>query len=563
MFNYIKKHKILFLIIISAFFFHLSLIFPSGSYYCFSQKCGYFFAGYHAHDSIWHLAVSEVAFNTFPFQAPNYAGGMLYGYNFLMDFFVFILTKFGIPGIISFFKILPIIWFFLFTYAIVILGRKIKNSPLFTAILAFFLFFGGSFGYFLTLYHKQTPFGSEGILAMQSAHMLYNMQFAFSLVVFLTVLILLKNKTVSFKKMLALGFLVFLNLGLKFYGGIISGFTVFSFIFLNYLKRKNLNELIKYFLILGLFVLLAVIIFYDPFYSFKQGKVFIFSPFAIVHSIIEEPNLFYLKNLVNARYFLYNYGWGPRLLTIELFSVFIYVFFNFGTRFFGLLYFAFKLFKRKISLFDLNIFLSILFSIIISVLFIQKGVWWNTVQFFYYAIFLANIFISQFVYELILKGKYGILLALAIFLLTIPINIDFILGLLQFPKSAYISKNEITALRFLKNQPAGIVLAPLYNKNNKSLFNEPYPLYAVSDTSYVAAFSKKQLYIANEQQLDILRINYQDRLKNLKEWNCSLLGKVNYLYELKKIQQIKNFNLCQDKIKKIFENGEIAIYKLR
>src|SRR3989338_7084174 len=118
--NYVGKHPLLFLIILPAFFLFMLVIFPSGSYYCFKGECGYYFWGVHGRDGIWHLAIAETSFNTIPFISPTYAGEKLYGYNWLIDFIMFLLAKIGIPPLISYFKLIPVVWFVVFTILLII-----------------------------------------------------------------------------------------------------------------------------------------------------------------------------------------------------------------------------------------------------------------------------------------------------------------------------------------------------------------------------------------------------------------------------------------------------------
>ena len=95
-FDYIRKHKLLLLIILPAFFLYMLIIFPSGTFLCFKDACGINFWGVHGHDAIWHLAIANVSFNKFPFVAPTFSGENLYGYNYLLDFFIYLLSKLGI-----------------------------------------------------------------------------------------------------------------------------------------------------------------------------------------------------------------------------------------------------------------------------------------------------------------------------------------------------------------------------------------------------------------------------------------------------------------------------------
>jgi len=181
-FNFIKKNKVLSLLIIVGFFAHLLISFPSGSNYCFGSFCGLYFWGAHDHDAIWHLAVIETAFSQWPPRHPVFAGAILSGYNIFLDLVIFILAKTGIPTIIWYFKILPIIWFFLYTFLSLKLAEKINKSYWFKVFFLFFNYFGGSFGLFFTLYHKKSIFGSSSMMASQSLLSLVNLQYAFSLI---------------------------------------------------------------------------------------------------------------------------------------------------------------------------------------------------------------------------------------------------------------------------------------------------------------------------------------------------------------------------------------------
>ena len=173
--NYLKKYKFLFLLIVPAFLVYMLVIFPSGSYFCINNKCGYYFWGVHGRDAIWHLAIAETSFKRFPFIAPTYAGANLYGYNWLMDFLIFIFSKFGIPSIFTYFKLIPLTWFLVFTSLLIILARKIKDHPLFVGIFLFLSYFAGSFSYLLTLYHNKTIKNSSQLLPQPVVHSMSNL----------------------------------------------------------------------------------------------------------------------------------------------------------------------------------------------------------------------------------------------------------------------------------------------------------------------------------------------------------------------------------------------------
>lgn len=575
-FQYIKKNKILWIILIPAFIFHLLIMWPSGSNLCFQGRCGLYFWGTNDHDALWHLALSSTSFNHWPFIAPTFAGVSLSGYNYLIDLVIYLISLLGISPSFSFFKLIPFIWFATLTCLLISLGRKIKDSPIFITWLLFFSFFGSSFAFFFPLYHSGSIWGGAALLSMQSGHALTNIPFAVSLIFLLFILLIIKKGDYGLWSSLFLGVLLFINVGLKFYGGLTSIFIVYLAYAINFFRSKkifNISNLIITFrnvTIMTLFVLLSVLIFYDPFSSLKSGAIFIFSPFATMHSMIEEPALFYLKDMINARYFLYAYGnlLSPRLIFIELFSSALFLFFSMGLRIFGVLYFLIKAFKKKVSVFDSIIFLTLVFTYSFLVLFIQKGQWWNTVQFYYYFLFLLNIFTAEFFYEILLKKKriFVGFIVIIVIVLSIPINLDLISNFARFPALSYIPQAEVQALDFLKNQPNGVVFMAEYEKRVGQPDIYPKPLFYSTVNSYIPAYSGKPVYLADEMQLEITGVDYKKRLSRIKKNDCSILKEVDYIYQIK-TEKSPFFDKClnSEVVKKeiIFDNSLVKIFKIK
>ena len=374
-------------------------IWPSGSHYCYQDKCGIFFWGANSHDAVWHLALVAVSFNKWPFIMPVFSGVNLNGYNFLIDLIIYFLNIIKIPMVFSYFKLIPFIWFFVFTGLLITLGKKLKDSFWYIFWILFFAYFGSSFAYIFTLYHQKTIWSSASLLAMQSGQNLTNIPFSLSLIFLLIIMILIKKDRPSLKTAFIFGILIFINFGLKFYGGVVSLFMVGVY----FLFKRDLSLLIRSYLIIGIFVIGAMIIFFNPLNSLKAGSAFIFSPFATMHSMIEEPIYFYLKDMVNARYYLYENAslfTSPRLLFIEIFSSLIFLIFSTGLRIFGLFLIIWKIIKRKINLLDGLIILSMVLCYLFLILFIQRGMWWNIVQFYYFFLFLLNFFTAEFFYNL-------------------------------------------------------------------------------------------------------------------------------------------------------------------
>ncbi len=572
MIDYIKKNLKLLFIVLAGFVFLMITIIPSGSHYCYQGQCGMYIWGANGHDGIWHLSLISTAFKQFPFIIPTYKNGLLAGYNYLMDYILHLFTYLGFSPQFLFFKFIPIVWFMGFCYFLILLGRKIINNSSFIFWLLFFSFFGSSFTFLLPLYHNGSIWGGSSLVSMQSGQALTNIQFALSLVILLIIFYILKTIKLNYRWICIIGFLLLINLGLKFYGGFVSAATIYIFLFIEHISSKDrfkLNQIIKTFteyIILSAFIVLAIVIFYDPFHSFKTGSTFIFSPLAVIHPMIEEPALFYWLKMANARYFLYTKGFGLRLFLIELFSTSIFLFFSLGLRIFAFIEIGILFFKKKISKFDLTILLAALSAFLFCILFVQKGDWWNVIQFYYYTLFILNFYTALFIYRILKQTKSNltkIFIIGGIILLTLPCNLDILKTFSQFPAQVYIPDPELQALAFLKKQPEGVVLT---QRQNKSLIKsgKMNPIAYAEDSAYVSAFTSKQTYMNDYAVLYITGIDYKKRLERMKSSDCSIIDEVTYVYQLKSVPN-DFFSNCvtpmQKNLKKIFENNEVIIYK--
>lgn len=535
----------------------MMIMMPSGSRYCSGDACGYFFWGPHGHDGIWHIALIQTAFNSVPFNLPIFSGVPLSGYNYLLDLILFLFSRLGIPPLVSYFKIVPLAWFMLFTVAATAFARTEKNR-LFMPIFLFLIFFAGSFSYVFTLWHGGTLWGSSSVLSMQAAQTLTNPQFAFSLVVLLCILLILRRTSRSVRSGLFLGLLVFLAFGLKFYGGVIAVTVIGCDLLLSLMKPDERIATLRTLGIALAGAIPAILLFYDPFSS-RAGSTFSFAPFAMVHAIIEDPHLFYLKDQVNARYFLQTHGWGPKLVRIELMTTALFLFFNFGIRTIGLLYAGAQLIRKAVTRHDIAVLVSIITACSLTILFIQKGEWWNTIQFFYYALFLLNIFTARALADLLARRRvWGIGVMVLVVVLTVPYNLDIVKDYASFPAPAYMPD---AAVRVLAAMPAekGAVLAAPYDKQLRG--NEkPLPLYEYDDTSYIPAFSGNPAYIADDVQLRLLGVSYEERKQSLDDRQCAVLQEVTYLFDTPGRAFARSFRQCGVTFKKIQESDGFTLY---
>lgn len=165
----------------------------------------------------------------------------------------------------------------------------------------------------------------------------------------------------------------------------------------------------------------------------------------------------------------------------------------------------------------------------------------------------------------------SILVVLVLVLLTLPTTISSLVNsYLPSRPPVRISKLELEGLKFLKNQPEGIVLTFPFNPALINNFVEPRPIYSYVSTAYVSALTGQISFLEDEMNLEITNKDYSSRLKeakfffdtNNKSWARGFLvqNKIRYIY-LERYQDMR-FNEAELDTARIYENGEVRIFRV-
>lgn len=475
------------------------------------------FWGAHEHDGVWHIAIAEASLRSYPFKFPTFLGENLSGYNYLLDFIVMIFSYFGFSSWDTFFRILPFLWFFFFAYVMHKFSRSNSHSLSYFPILLITTLFSSSFGFMIQLKNNGTIWGSSGIPTMQGPLSMVNQQFLWSL----CFLILLWIMTSSRIRLYLVGVILFVLLGLKFYSvlpaGVILGLALFGEI-----TRRSWKNAIY----LTTSSILGLLLAYLFFYSSNTASGLVFSPMSLPKQIVEDPNMWHMPSLVQSWYTLKESGniFSPRLWLHSMVIVLIFIIFNFGIRVIAFLSDVVQIFKNHSSIDAWGRLLVIIMSIIVPCLFVQKGDWWNTVQFLYYGIFFSSISLANFLNLVFIRSKKYFSIAIIIFaLVSLPASID-ILKIFVFDKSSYIPNYEIEILTKLRGMQEGVVMVQPFYGNGTGVLADTV------DTAYVSAISGKQTYMADEIQMRLLSIDFIYRMNVLKTSPCSLVDEVDYVY---------------------------------
>ncbi len=528
----------------------LMTVVKSGLMYNF----GLGFWGPNGHDGIWHLALISSLQRSFPPENPLFAGETLSNYHYFFDLLIARSgTLFGLDNadlLFRFFPILlaPLVGILVYQIVLRLTGR---NSAALWA--TFFVYFGGSWGWAVNYFRNGTLGGESMFWSQQAVSTLLNPPYAISLVLFLTGFWLfmdwLEDKEWNLWSLLPLLLTWGIVVEFKAYAGVLIIGALGLLALEQLVTKRNPRALILMFS-LGL---TSAVVFLPN--NSNSTSLLILSPLWLISSMIDFQD---------------RVGWYRLSLTLHSGSLvkeigalglgtIIFLLGNMGTRIvavFGLCKgpaFRFLLYFAALGL-------------IFSLLFIQKGTNWNTVQFFYYTLFIISL-MAGIGMSRIRLGKLGYVFAAVIILLTVVTTYDASASYLPGRPPTKISPAELQALTFLKSQEAGTVLSMPFDPYARNHFKEPVPMFTYDSTAYVAAYSNHPSFIEDTVNLDILGVDYKGRLNvqrdvfKDRQRVADLLkhNNISYLYVIKSVGFEENEGSMN--IKKIFENDEVKIFK--
>lgn len=527
---------------------------------------GWGFWGPNGHDAIWHLSLISELQKNIPPNNPVFFGEKLINYHYFFDL---LLARsgslFNIQALDLLFRWFPVLIAVLSGVLVVKVTEKIclerlglseVKAKVSSIAAAFFVYFGGSFGWVVNFLRHGDFSGESMFWSQQSISTLLNPPFAISIPILLSGLIIfyeIERKSKNWQLTLALIICWGSLVEFKVYGGLLVLGSLGLITLEKLLFKKDFNFLLTVYLPI---LILSLLVFLPN--NIGSNSLIIFSPLWLINSMIifEDRLGWYRLSLALQS------GGAYKVITSLGLGVLIFLVGNLGSRIVALV--NFKVWGKERFLSYL-----ILLGLIIPLLFIQKGTNWNIIQFFYYSLLVLNIFAGIGVGLLFSRKKMvlSVLFLIGCFLLTIPTTLNTFNQYLPSRPPAKLSANEIDALSFLKNQPQGTVLSLPYEQNLKFGFLEPLPLSVYESTAYVSAFSSQQSFLEDRINLEILGIDYKTRLNIAKDilkvndWSKVLLreNNISYLYLLKK--QINDIDEGKLGIKKIFENDEVAIYQ--
>lgn len=582
--HFISRKFFLFLLILAGSVSWSLTMVKSGLVYSFGMG----FWGPNGHDGVWHIAlINHLARGSL--EMPIFAGEGLKNYHIGFDLLLAGLhTLTRIPVHTLYFQIVPpllALGIGALSYKFVFLWRK---SHLQAFWATFFVYFAGDFGWVLTLF-RDGKFGGESLFwAQQAVSTLINPPFATSLVLILLGLIFFLKLLQKFNIYYLVFTILFFGLlaQIKVYAAVLA-FGALGMVLVYSLlgERKITQKIISVFMVLIVSAIFSLLLFL-PLNSGSQGLI-IFQPFWFLETMMAVSDRVGWERFYGA---LMSYKTGNiwlKLIPAYLVAFLVFFIGNMGTRVIGLWGMVRNKVRKRFSEVDVFLLTIALLGIVAPMIVLQAGTPWNTIQFFYYSLFVfsiyAGIWVGQIIEDYNRKPKYNRLIYYTkiglIIALTIPTTVSTLLNnYLPARPPAKISNEELAALSFLAAQPQGIVLTYAFDRYRAEgvVNSPPRPLYLYESTAYVAAFSKHPAYFEDEVNLDITRYDWRARRKKVEDFFNSLdreetgrflkENKIKYLYLVLSQSPVPGqrarLGEAQLGIDNIFENKEVAIYKV-
>jgi len=580
MVSYYKKYfnkigfKPLLLILIGSIAWSLTMI-KSGLVY----EYGMGFWGPNGHDGVWHLSLINGLLKG-DWEIMMFVGESIKNYHIGFDLFLASFHKtIFIPVVNLYFQVLPVIFSLLIgsgVYMFVYTWQKDRSRAFWAT---FFTYFAGSFGWIIT-YFRSGEFGGESMFwSQQSLSTLINPPYALSLVfIFFGLTFLIYGLKKNNKKYLMIASVLFgLLIQVKVYAGVLMLASLFMSGLWNFFKRGGIS-LLKVFC--GAFIL-AFVVFVPTIGS--SSSMIVYKPFWFLETMMSTSDRVGWLRLGDA---MVNYKlggvWGKAILAYTI-SFAVFMLGNLGLRVLGIKYIVSKIRKfRNLGWVEVFIFTTIVIGIVVPMVFVQKGTAWNTIQFFYYSLMFMGILggitfaelltdVNKPVSQLRFRTRNGILIT-GVIALTYPVMVATMRNYLPGTPPAMISKEELKALKFLSDQPEGTVLTAPFDKSlaDQAINNPPRSLYLYESTAYVSAFSKKNVFLEDEMNLEITGYDWKERKQELikvlgdndNEILRDFLNKYNigYIYWIKRGYDGQYW--VNKGFEKVFENDEVLIYRV-
>lgn len=341
------------------------------------------------HDSSWHLALIDQLTQNIPPAHPSLPTEMLSNYHYFYDVLLAGLVFLsGAPVQPLYFQVFPLVLSSLLVSSVALLGKQL-GGRIGSFGLVYLTVFAGSFAYLIPLFFSGQAWHESSFWVSQTFVMMVNPQVVYTLAVMAIVVWLLSRQSqLALREELLIMLLIATSIGFKSYAWVILVVVYASYCLWNLMVERKKNAVLYGVAMAGLSLPFVWLI------TGFRSNTFSYTPLWFVDSMISSPDrLNYIKWLWVAEQYRDQRNWLG-LLLLRTIQVLVFYIGNLGIRVIALMAPILYVWqgapmatRRLITL----SFVGFWFSSLFPLLFIQTGVVWNSIQFWYYALLFANV----------------------------------------------------------------------------------------------------------------------------------------------------------------------------
>lgn len=470
-------------------------------------------------DSLWHLALIKSLLRSNPPIHPSDSTLLLTNYHYFYDLVIaawYQATHIDISSLYFRWSALFTTLMLVFSSLVLVRVMVTKYFSLFGALTVLFLCWGGSLAFLIPVFLPGQPWGESSFWVSQTFVMLVNPQLLLSFAVLIGLMLMglvgVTQKVSGKNFYLWLGLLLLLlyaTAGLKFFG-VIFGFLIVT-IFLTWYWFRS-QQRIRHFFVLIMFICFCAALIAFRFVDLST-KQMVFSPLWFVSSMIASPDRVYVEDWLFREQHYRDVNSWHYLVLLKVVETAIFYLGNLGMRVIGVGFFIPLLLERrkKQPLFQ-NQWIPLvlcglaLISSSIPLFFIQNGIVWNSIQFWYYTLFFINFLAALTLGYFVVMLKHR------------PLQAVVIIGVIG-ASSILFGKHLARQLREQEFIPAADIAATQSMSKFDTVFVCPEgklsSLYY--DSSFVSFFSDAKVILVDPLMLEVVGSGGYTRTSQLKD----------------------------------------------
>lgn len=444
---------------------------------------------YGASDAFWHLALMKFLARAVPPENPVVAGEVLRGYHYFTDLFMAGVHKSSNLSLeLLSFWLAPVLLAGLWAASAWNFFRSVLGSQKFAKAATTLLVLGSGFHWLAGWFFPQAGKLESVFWLDQPTNYALNLQLLLSLGLLPLIAWLLMEKKLRW---IALVILTGALAGIKVYAAVL---VIPALLFASFIEWRKTRDQLLAASAVGGGALAAAILASSP---SLLGFPFFWAPGWFIRSLYEAGDrLNYPTWEIHRQLFGQTKNW-PRLGIHWLTGITTFFVGNFGTKLIGLWWLPKRALSSRVDIFFAFLLLG---SVLAPMLFLQKGIVWNSVQFLHYAQLPLVYFLATGLQK---WGRKGIFVLVTAVLLSLPGTF----------LSSWRNLNPHNYLRYDSSFVSSLQQLPQIAQSSWLIVGP-----SLYDTSVVPALSGLPVYWANGGISDILGLPTQEFRAQVAKW---------------------------------------------